>query len=126
MDAIRLHRRFAAWLAIWALLVAALWPALVQAAVGGADKAGWIEVCSASGMVWVKADGSSEPQDHSAQDASQHCAWCGLHSGGGLPPCHANAVDLTAGTRDVPAFHTPVPRPAPPLATRSRAPPPSA
>lgn len=123
MDALRLHRRFAAWLAIWALLVAALWPALVQAAVGGADKSGWIEVCSASGMVWVKANGSSEPQDHSANDGSRHCPWCSLHGGGGLPPGHADAVVLAAGTHDIPAYFTSVPRPAQPLTTRSRAPP---
>ncbi len=123
MDAIRLHRRFAAWLAIWALLVAALWPALVQAAVAGSDKSGWIEVCSASGMVWVKADGSSEPQDHPASDASSHCNWCSLHGGGGLPPHHAEAVGVTAGTNEVPAFLTAAPRPAQPLAKRSRAPP---
>jgi len=123
MDAIRRHRRFAAWLAIWALLVAALWPALVQAAVGGADKSCWIEVCSASGMVWVKADGSTESQDHTAKDRSLHCPWCSLHGGSGLPPRHADAVGVTAGTREVPGFHTPAPRPAQPLATRSRAPP---
>lgn len=126
MDAIRLHRRFAAWLAIWALLVAALWPALVQAAVGGADKSTWIEICSASGMVWVKAEGTSESQNDPAKDASQHCPWCSLHSGGGLPPDHADAVALTAGTHDVPAFFISAPRPAQPLATRSRAPPLSA
>jgi hypothetical protein len=123
MDAIRLHRRFAAWLAIWALLVAALWPALVQAAVGGAGKSDWIEVCSASGMVWVKADGSTEPQDHRAQDKSQHCDWCSLHSGSGLPPDHADMPGLVADTRAIPAFHATAPRPAEPLATRSRAPP---
>jgi hypothetical protein len=123
MDEIRLHRRFAAWLAIWALLVAALWPALVQAAVVGTDKSGWIEVCSASGMVWVKADGSSESQDHLAKDAASHCNWCQLHSGGGLPPHHADSVGLIAGTHDIPAFFIAAPRPAQPLATHSRAPP---
>jgi len=123
MDAIRLHRRFAAWLAIWALLVAALWPALVQATVGGADKADWIEVCSHSGMVWVKADGSSESEGHAGADASQHCPWCSLHGGSGLPPTDAVTVGPVAGASEVPALHTPAPRPAQPLATRSRAPP---
>lgn len=126
MDAIRLHRRFAAWLAIWALLVAALWPALVQAAVGGAGKSDWIEVCSASGMVWVKADGSTESQDHPAQDKSQHCDWCSLHSGSGLSPAQAETTVGGTGAHDVPDFRTSVPRPAQPLATQSRAPPLSA
>jgi hypothetical protein len=123
MDTIRVHRRFAAWLAIWALLVAALWPALVQAVVGGAGKSEWIEVCSASGMVWVKADGSSEPQDHPAQDKAGHCDWCSLHTAAGLPPVHSDTPGLTAGGSEIPAFHAVAPRPAQPLATRSRAPP---
>lgn len=122
MDRIRLHRRLAAWLAIGALLLAGLLPAAVQAAVGGAGKAGWVEICSASGMVWVKADAGPDSPEHPAE-AAQHCPWCNLHGGGGLPPANAGAAFLNAGAGAVPAFVAPAPRPAQPPATRSRAPP---
>ncbi len=94
MSLTRVHRRFTAWLAMLAMALSALAPTLAQAVVASSDGAQWVEVCSASGMVWVKADtgvDAADPQSsgHSApmSDASMHCVWCSLHGGAaGLPP----------------------------------------
>jgi len=69
MTLLRLYRRFGAWLAILALLAGALSPTLAQAMVTGSDRADWLEVCSVSGMVWVKAD-TGEVSDHQPDDGS--------------------------------------------------------
>lgn len=92
MSLLRVHRRFIALLALVAMLVGVLAPTVAQAVVVGSDRSGWVEVCSVSGMVWVKAD-TGEPSDRSLEgggpssDAMQHCPWCTLHGGvAGLPP----------------------------------------
>jgi Protein of unknown function (DUF2946) len=91
MSFLRLHRRVAAWLAILALLAGALAPTVAQARMAGGDRADWLEICTTTGMVWVKADAGDvasqadgPPADNSA---SAHCPWCTLSAGGnGLPP----------------------------------------
>ena len=52
------HRRLAAWLAMLAMVMGALSPTLAHAWVAASGDEQWIEVCSASGMVWLKTDGS--------------------------------------------------------------------
>ncbi|MEZ5645735.1 MAG: DUF2946 family protein [Burkholderiaceae bacterium] len=123
MDLFRLHRRIAAWLAIWVLLVGALLPALSQAAVGGAGKADWVEVCSASSMVWVKADGTQTPGGHDTADVSQHCPWCSLHGAGALPSSDAAGVLFVPLSGERPQSHSPSSRPTQVSVPHSRAPP---
>lgn len=91
MSFLRLRRRFAAWLAIVALLLGALAPTIAQARMGGGERADWLEICTTTGMVWVKADTGELAQKIDGQpagfDASPHCPWCTLHGGAsGLPP----------------------------------------
>jgi hypothetical protein len=111
MAFLRLHRRFTAWLAMLALVLGALAPTLAQAMVSGDDRADWLEVCSVSGMFWVKA-GTGEVSDQQPESGSpmgaagQHCAWCTLHGGAaGLPVAHGVA-DLPPRLTDLPpAFY---------------------
>ena len=82
-----LHRRFTAWLALVALLLGALAPTVTQAMVAGSDRADWLEICTATGMVWVKAGtgelSESLPEGSApTSEVGQHCPWCTLHGGG--------------------------------------------
>jgi hypothetical protein len=85
----RFHHRITAWLAMAAVALAALAPAVAQAVVSGSGNSDWVEVCSVSGMVWVKTDASDTRHDAGSPlaDAGMKCPWCGLHGGvAGLPP----------------------------------------
>ena len=130
MSLSRLHRRITAWLALLAMVVGALAPTVAQAMVTAGDRAEWLEVCSVSGMVWVKADtgevSQQQPDGSGSSGApSPHCPWCTLHGGAaGLPPAAAMHGELPARLTDLPpAFYRA------PLATtvwapaQSRAPP---
>ncbi len=67
------------------------------AAFGAASKAGWIEICAASGMQWVKlAQPDGEPAQH--QTAHDHCQMCA--STGATPDFDARTHLYTA-LRDV-------------------------
>ena len=94
-----LHRRCAAWLALLAVLWGALVPTLVQAVVSSSDRQGWVEVCSASGVLWVRVDGGAESpsgQSGSMEDAAAHCPWCPMQGAAGLPPEKATATAVGA------------------------------
>lgn len=87
----RTTHRFAAWLAMLAMLLGALAPTVAQAVVVSQGGQGWVQVCSASGMVWVQADAVDgnaigEEAGKPMADASRHCPWCSLHGAAGLPP----------------------------------------
>lgn len=78
-----------------AMVLGALAPTVAHAWVAAADEGQWIEVCSASGMVWLKAgalDGSEDPAtdtgtDMPMADMSAHCPWCSFHGpSAALPP----------------------------------------
>ncbi len=84
-----LHRRLAAWLALLAVLWGALVPTLAQAVVSSSDRQGWVEVCSASGVLWVRVDGgaaSPTGEPGTVADASAHCPWCPMQGAAGLSP----------------------------------------
>jgi len=121
----RFTRRFAAWLAMFAMLLGALAPAVAQAVVASKGGDGWVQVCSASGMVWVKSDGLEDPAAGKPMaDASRHCPWCSLQGSAGLPPEPLMAVALQRDPAATPAarFHSAAPF-APWPAALSRAPP---
>lgn len=66
------------------------------AAFGSSSKAGWIEICAAGGIQWVKlAQPDSQPADH--QTAHDHCLLCA--STGATPDFDAWAY-LDAQRRD--------------------------
>lgn len=49
-------RRLSAWIALVALVLAALAPTLTHA-IGSTAAQGWSAVCTTTGMKWVNADG---------------------------------------------------------------------
>ncbi|MGB4060619.1 MAG: DUF2946 family protein [Burkholderiaceae bacterium] len=132
----RAHRQLTAWLAALALLLGSLLPVLSHAVVRApADGQGWVEVCTVSGMAWVKdaaqaaddvASGAHTPLG--SKPSLDPCGWCATHS----PMVGLSAVaqplfaPLVFGPDTPPAFlHAPRP-----LfvwaAAQSRAPPASA
>jgi len=79
------HRRFSAWLALLAMLLGTFAPAVTQAVVAGSERAGWVQICSVSGMAWVQLDANDDGST-SGNTASGGCTWCTGHAAGGLPP----------------------------------------
>jgi Protein of unknown function (DUF2946) len=110
MPLLRLHRRITAWLAMLALVMGALAPTVTQAMVAGDESADWLEICSVSGMAWVKVD-TGEVRDRQSDGgapmgAGQHCAWCTLHGGTAGLPAVSVVTALPARLTDLPpAFY---------------------
>ena len=83
-----------------AMVLSALAPTLAHAWVSAADEGQWIEVCSTSGMVWLKADGQDADGQGAKQNApmadmAQHCPWCSFHgTSAGLPPNMAASLPM--------------------------------
>jgi hypothetical protein len=91
IETMRLHRAprvLASWIAVLAILMAALAPAISHA-LGAEDGAPWIEVCSSVGAKWVQLEDGSTNQAPGPGDghAFEHCPYCSLH---------ANAVAIPA------------------------------
>jgi hypothetical protein len=80
-----LHQRFSAWLALLAMLLGVFAPAVTQAVVAGSERAGWVQICSVSGMAWVQLDASDDGNPSGSNGASG-CTWCTGHATGDLPP----------------------------------------
>lgn len=71
-------------------------PTLAQAVVASSDKSGWVQVCSTSGMFWVRADAEPAGQGESGADMSAACPWCSLSAGAvGLPASPALALAIS-------------------------------
>jgi hypothetical protein len=88
-----MHRwlsRTTAWIATLAVCFGALAPTLSQAALQarGEGAGHWVQICSASGITWVRADTGEAGGEH--QGTALTCPW-GVITGGaaGLPPAHA-------------------------------------
>jgi hypothetical protein len=84
----RLVRQFTAWLAALSVLCAGLLPLLSHAVVPHlSGAAGMVEVCTVTGMAWVKLDGeapaaASQPGqsgDAPSAMAMANCSWCATH-----------------------------------------------
>ena len=84
----RLRRQFTVWLAAMAVLLAGLLPVMSHAFVSAPSNGqGWVEVCTVSGMAWVKqtygdiATGTSHTNPAPAQGGfADPCKWCATHS----------------------------------------------
>jgi hypothetical protein len=94
----RVQRRFTAWLAMLALVLSTLAPTLAQAVAASSDRSDWVQICSATGMVWVQADlAAADPDSAPLADMGMQCPWCSLHSpAAGLPPAPALGVASAA------------------------------
>lgn len=124
------QRRFTAWLAMLVLALATLAPALAQAVVVSSDRGGWVQVCSASGMFWVQADGaglggpSPASEGSPMADVGMQCAWCQLHSPVAALPTALAWLALAAAPAQLPGDAMAAPPPADVwIAAPARAPP---
>ena len=124
-------RRFAAWIACFAILLAALAPSISQAVANAKQQSGsgWAEICSVAGIRFVQVveDGTTE-DGKSAGKAMQmeHCAFCSTHAGSvGLPPTSpVLPLPVAMGTAIFPALYYQSPAPLFIWSTaQSRAPP---
>lgn len=127
MSLSRAHRRFTTWLTLFAMVLGALAPTLVQAAVASSDRADWVEVCGVSGMVWVQvgteATSSDRPTAPNA-DPTMHCPWCTLHGGAAdLPPASVQAIVVPRQGDPVPVLFRVVTPSTVWAVARARAPP---
>lgn len=124
-------RRLAAWIACFAILLAALAPSISQAVANAKQQSGsgWAEICSVAGIRFVQVveDGTTE-DGKSAGKAMQmeHCAFCSTHAGSvGLPPTSpVLPLPVASGTAIFPALYYQSPAPLFIWSTaQSRAPP---
>lgn len=81
-----------------ALVLNALVPTLAQAVVSGSGNSDWVQVCSVTGVAWVKLDADTygprgapgQPMD---KTSSMNCPWCSLHGGAsGIPPAELQSL----------------------------------
>lgn len=94
----RWPRRLTAWIALLAVCFGAFAPVLSQAALQarGPGAGHWVQICSASGITWVRADASDSADGH-APEAALTCPWGAISAGGaGLPPAPALALPEAA------------------------------
>ena len=115
------RHRLAAWLACFAVLLAALAPSISHAVSALKGNAAWVEVCTAAGtaLVQVPMDQTPDqtPDQAPAQPAKpmtgEHCVFCGSHAGSIALP--ASDVSLTipsvSGKDLLPTLYYRAPRP---------------
>lgn len=118
-----LVRRWAAWLAVWAVVLHALAPGMAQAVVGWAEPDLAHEVCSSTGIVRL-----AEPVAEDSRDGGTgfgiHCEWCLFDVAADLPAANLLRFDPPP-TADAPVALPPAPvlafpwRPAQPRAPPS-------
>ncbi|HAT29329.1 MAG TPA: DUF2946 domain-containing protein [Janthinobacterium sp.] len=127
-----LQRQLTAWIACFAILLAALAPSISHAIAAGKNAgSGWIEICSAAGSKFVSADQtlnsasstSSAPAEKSLH--FDHCPFCSTHGGPSAPPpAVALSVPAVSGKAILPSLYYQAPRPLHVWASaQSRAPP---
>ena len=85
-----LRQRISAWVALVLVVLQAVLPVLSHAVVSkAAQEQGWVEVCTVSGMAWVRLTSTEALSDAQAADesapsplsslASHGCDWCATH-----------------------------------------------
>lgn len=87
MFRLRASRPVVAWLALLAVLMATLAPAVSQA-LGAHGPTSWVEVCTANGARLVPLDGAAPQAPAAPADAHLlgHCPYCALHTDTLAPP----------------------------------------
>jgi hypothetical protein len=122
-------RRMTAWIAIFAILLAALAPSISQAVnVARGSSANWIEICTASGFKLAKISGTQDPGSQTPGHDGTHfkrCPFCCPHAGSaGLPPSVNLALPSADGALSLPSLFYQSPQPLFTwAAAQSRAPP---
>lgn len=75
----RVRVRCASWVAVLAMLFAALAPA-VSHALESARGVSWVEICGAQGPKRILIDERGEPVAPAALHVAEHCAYCSVHA----------------------------------------------
>ncbi len=85
------------WIALFAMLIGALAPTVSRVLAAG--DGGWIEVCSASGVMYLPVDAVPDSGDGGAQHVSAAaCAYCFTNAGSfGLAAAMPVLIDAPAG-----------------------------
>ncbi len=105
----KITRQFAAWIACFAIVLAALAPSISQT-LHAAERSNvsWLEICSAAGAKLIKvADNqSSHPGSPAKKNIhSEHCAFCSTHAGSfALPPTASFVLPVLDGADVFPAL----------------------
>jgi hypothetical protein len=114
MKTTRTMRRFTAWIASFAILLAALAPSISQAMTAASHMSNeWAEVCTVSGAKLMKV-GDSSPSKSGTHKMShfEHCPFCLSHAVAlGLPPDTDMKLPLAAGTHILPTLFYQAQRP---------------
>lgn len=100
----RIQRRLGTWVALLAMTLNALWPAIAQAKPGPAPTL--VEVCTSAGLQKI-AVGADLPADHtSGTQVSPHCAFCsfGTDQQAVLPAAPAGILLVSAVRDSLPAY----------------------
>lgn len=117
-------RSLTAWIATFAILVAALAPALSQAAYRASGDAMWLEICTASGIRHVAVDAGPVETGNDLAPAVKVCVFCSLFAGALPAPWGAVDVPAVQGEALGAIFALYLPRPRLPwAASHPRAPP---
>ena len=104
----RLTRRLTAWIAMCAILLAALAPSVSHALATRDGKAlSWMEICSSTGIKLVKTDKTSSPSQQHQAGCLEHCPFCSSHGNAvDLPASYDLALpDVSAGSLRPTLFH---------------------
>ncbi len=106
MRKLRAHRRIASWIAAFAVLLAALAPALSHAMGSG-----WVEVCTVQGSKWVQVDAGGDAGQTDPAHAFEHCPYCSLHVPAlAVPPVPPQPPLVLAPTDEFPLAFLAAPR----------------
>lgn len=106
--------RCTAWIACFAILLAALAPSISHAlAIAGDGSGNWVEICTVSGSKLVSANHDHQsPAPADKFGHLKHCPFCLSHavSVGLLPPADFT-LPVVAGTHILPSLFYQAPRP---------------
>jgi hypothetical protein len=122
-------RRFAAWIACFSILLAALAPSVSHAlATGSRVGSLWSEICSATSPKLIKTDDGKTSNSSSSSEIGMYfddCPYCCTHAGSsGLPPSPTFTFPFVRAALLHPSLFYQSPRPLFVWATaQSRAPP---
>lgn len=108
----RATRALTSWIAVLAILMAALAPSISHA-LGTRNAASWLEVCSAAGAKWVNAGGDTDDKSPVPSGAHplEHCPYCSLHANAiAIPAKPAAAVPVLLPAHDLPTAFLAAPR----------------
>jgi hypothetical protein len=109
-------RRFTAWIACFAILLASLAPSISHAISSAKESSGFFgEICSADGAKSVKLGNSLDSKTSTPVQKSlhfEHCPFCSSHAGAiGLPPSAGFQLPLLSGHSLKPTLFYQSPRP---------------